>query len=431
MESKLTACTRRGWHRYWTKQRGSKQALIRERSLNAQAVALALGSGAAQVLVAVLYILTARDMPPAEYGLIATAIVLGLVGAGFLDFGSTPYWIRELASGRTTIELLKPRIATKFIIAFAVAALVVLVAALTESHFIATGVLLLSSTTATLALVPLRAARRAEVVGLLTALGRTVAVIAFFSQIAVGVELGLALWISIAVGDFSLFAYLSVSRYPKLSRFSFLPWSNPWAGAKWYSLNALSSNAQQLDLPLLSLFAGAGAAGVYAGVNRWTQPMTLATNSFASAAAPFLAAQSSLRAVRSQVFRASWMLVMVIALSSGVIIAAPWLVTFLLGPAYAGATAVLQWLGGAVILNAIGQPLLVALMSRLFDRLASVILTVSVIAQLCIVALLAPNLGPLSAAIGIFISQLLQFLGSAGFIATINLRRRRREEKRT
>ena len=65
-----------------------------------QALALALGSGAAQVLVAVLYILTARNMQPNEFGLVVTAIALGMAGAGFVDLGASSYWIRELASGR-------------------------------------------------------------------------------------------------------------------------------------------------------------------------------------------------------------------------------------------------------------------------------------------------------------------------------------------
>jgi len=398
--------------------------LIKERTLNFQTVALALGSGAAQVLVAVLYIFTARGMRPDEYGFVVTAIVLGFIGAGFIDFGSTPYWIRELASGRVTLEQLRPGMATKFIIACAVAVLVTLLAAFKDPNFIATGILLLSSTTVIIVLVPLRAARRAHAVGVLMALDRTVAVIAYFALVSFGVELGQALWISIAVGDLLLVIYVIKSEFPQFFRFSFRELHNPWSGAKWYSLNAFGVSASLLDLPLLSLLAGASAAGIYGGVNRWAQPMILAATSFASAAAPFLAAQSDLRGARSQVLRASWMLAIVIALGVGAILAAPRLVIFVLGDAYASSASVLQWLGGATILNAIAQPLLVALMSRQFDRLASIIFTAAVGTQLSIVAVLATTLGAVSAAIGIFVSQSLQVLGSAVCIAVISRRRR-------
>ena len=389
-----------------------------------QAIALALGAAAAQALIAVPYILTARGMQPASYGIVATSIVLGVVGAGFLDLGSSQYWIRELASGRETLDDLMPRITTKFVIACVASVFVIIIAVLTDEHYVATGVILLSSISAIIMLVPLRAARRAELVGLLTALNRTFAVAAFFVLKAAGIGLGLALWISIAVGDLFLILYLTFSRISGRFRFT-LPLSNPWTGAKWYSLNAFSSSTQQLDLPILSLLGGSAAAGIYGGVNRWTQPLTLATTSFAAAAAPFLAAQSSLREARSQLVRASWIIAMVIAVSIGVILTAPTIVTSLLGDAYIDSVAILQWLAAAVILNALAQPLLVALMSRLFDHLASIILTAAVVTQLVLVATLAPMFGALSAGIGVFASQLLQFVGSAFFVAAIIWKRRR------
>ena len=388
-----------------------------------QAVTLAIGSGAAQVLAAVLYILTARSMQPVDYGLIVAAMALGGVGAAVVDFGSSTYWVRELASGRVTQQQLNPKMSTRLLVASVVSALVIVVAAFTKPHFIVTGVLMFSTTTAGMMIVPLRAARRAELVGLLTVLDRMISVIVFFGLSALGCKLGLALWISIALGDLFLILYLSISERSQV-RLSPRTLSNPWSGAKWYSLTTLSGSAQQLDLPILTVSAGASAAGIYGGVNRWTQPLVLATSSFVSAAAPFLAGASDLRAVRSQVLRASWMLITVIVLSVGVIFAAPWLVTFLLGDAYASSTAVLQWLAGAMILNSIAQPLLVALLSRQFDHLAAVILFASVGVQLAIVATLGPTLGALSAGIGVFTSQALQLVGSAGSIAAIVWRRR-------
>lgn len=398
--------------------------MIQHRSLNVQALALASGSGVAQVLVAVIYIFTARHMKPEEFGLIATAIALGMVGAGFVDLGTTSYWIRELASGRSTQEHLNPRMVTRLLVAFAVAAAVVAVAIFTKPQMIAAGVLLLSASTVGMILVPLRAAQRAKLVGLLTALDRTVAIIIYFALLALGVGPGTALWISIAVGDLCLVLYVGISERSQL-KLNYFRLSNPWAGAKWYSLSTLSASAAQLDLPIVAACAGASAAGIYGGVNRWTQPLALTTNAFASASVPFLAAGGALAAMRRQVLRASWILATVIALCVGLIFAAPWVVLTLLGGAYASSIVVLQWLAGATILNSIAQPLMVALSARRFDHLAATILLVSVGAQLTIVAILAPTLGALSAAIGLFILQVLQLAGCAGSVSAIALRRRR------
>jgi O-antigen/teichoic acid export membrane protein len=388
-----------------------------------QALALAAGSGAAQVLVAVLYILTARSMQPDEYGLVVTAIALGLAGAGFVDLGASSYWIREVASGRGTQELLNSKMGTRILIASTVAALLIVVAAMTDPHFIATGVLLLSTTTVITMLVPLRAARRATMVGWLTVLGRTVAIIAFFGLLAFGVEPGRALWISMAIGDLCLVVYIVLFERSQLWP-TFHKRSNPWAGAKWYSLSTLSGSAQLLDLPIVGLCGGASAAGIYGGVNRWIQPMVLTVSAFASAAAPFLAAVGDPRTLRRQILRASWILAAAIVLSIGVIFAAPWLVVVLLGDAFASSAPVLQWLAGAMILNTIAQPLIVALQSRRFDHLAAIILLGSVGVQLVVVAALAPTLGPLSAGIAFFTSQVLQLLGSATCIAVIVRRRK-------
>jgi O-antigen/teichoic acid export membrane protein len=404
-----------------------RRGLSRRRSLNLQALALALGSGAAQVLVAVLYIFTARSMQPAQYGLVATAIALGLAGAGFVDLGASSYWIRELASGRETQEQLNPKMVTRLLAAAILALFVIAVAASTEPRFIATGVLVFSTTAVITMLVPLRAARRAELVGLLTVLDRGIAVAVFFGQLALGVEPGLALWISIAVGDLCLALYVGISERSQL-RFGSMEISNPWAGAKWYSLSTLSATAQQLDLPLVGLCGGAGAAGIYGGVNRWIQPMVLAISSFASAAAPFLATQGKLRGLQKQFLRASWILGASVVFSVGVIFAAPWLVIVLLGDSFASSAAVLRWLAGGMILNTATQPLIVVLQSRRYDHAAAIIMLVSVGVHLLVVATLAPTLGALSAGIGFFTSQALQLIGTVSFIAAIVWRRRHRSD---
>jgi len=397
--------------------------LTRERSLSIQAVALALGSSAAQVLVAVIYIFTARAMQPDDFGVVATAMALGAVGAALLDFGANSYWVRELASGRLTQEQLNPRMATRLSVAMAAAGIVIAAAVVTDTRFIATGVLLLSTTAVTIMLVPLRAARRAEFVGVLTVIDRAVAIVAFFMLLAVGVDAGHALWIGIALGDVILVGLVGFFERSTI-RLRPRRFSNPWTGAKWFSLTTLSISAQQMDLPIMTAFAGPAAAGIYGGVSRWIQPMILATGSFTAAVAPFLAAQPDLRGARPQLLRASWILAITILISIGVLLAAPWLVTNLLGDEYAGATPVLRWLAAAMILNTVAQPMIAALLARQLDHIAAVIMLASVLMQLATVAALAPALGAVSAGIGMFVAQAVQIAASATF-AVVLLRRRR------
>lgn len=401
--------------------------MTRERSLSVQAVALALGSGTAQVLVAVIYIFTARAMQPDEFGVVATAMALGAFGAALLDIGANSYWVRELASGRLSQEQLNPRMATRLVIAFGVAAIVIAVALAIDSRFIATGVLLLSTTAVTVMLVPLRAARRAEFVGVLTVADRAVAIVAFFAFLALGIDAGHALWIGIVLGDVILVGLVAFSERSKV-RITPRAFSNPWAGTKWFSLTSLSISAQQMDLPIMSACAGPAAAGIYGGVSRWIQPMILATGSFTAAVAPFLAAQPNLRGARPQLLRASWILAITILISIGVLLAAPWLVTTLLGDKYSGATPVLRWLAAAMILNAVAQPMIAALLARQFDHVAAVVMLASVVVQLASVAALAPTLGAVSAGIGMFTAQAVQIATSALFAVVLVRRRRQTRE---
>lgn len=399
---------------------------MRQRSLGVQALALTLSSAIAQVLVAILYIVTARNSPPHEYGVLATAIALGMAGAGFVDLGATLYWIRELASGRINQDELNARMSARVLAAFAIAAVVIAVALWKAPQFAPAGLLLFTTSTVMTVLVPCRAARRADYVGWLTVLDRAVAVIVFFTQIAIGIDARVALWTSIAAGDLLLVvcALATTSNHAHF-RFRFRRLSNPWAGAKWYSLSTLGGSAQQLDITIVNALAGAAAAGIYGAVNRWIQPMVVAIASFASAAAPFLAEESNLRSLRGPFLRAIWILSVPLVISVGVIFAAPWLVVTLLGEQYAASAAVLQWLAAAMILNVFSQPLIVALQSRRFDHLAAAILLASVGAQLISVAALAPTLGAISAGVGFFVSQTLQVLGVGSCIGGIILWRRK------
>ena len=299
------------------------------RSLNFQSLALVLGSGIGQIFTAGLYILTARAMSPVEFGPVVTAVAMGGMGAALLDCGSGPYWVRELASRRIAQDELNSRASARFVIALVLAAVVVIVALLVAPLFVATGVLMITMSTGQTLLVPLRGAMRAETVAWLVASSRAMSLVFYFGQVALGVTPGLALWTSLALGDLVL-AFCAYVVTPAAHRLIFRVNSvrNPWAGARWYAVGTVGTSAALLELPIVGALAGPGEAGIFGGVNRWIQPMSMASAAFASAAAPFLAAATRIVELRGQLLRASWSLFMTIAYGVTLFLMAPRLVAW-------------------------------------------------------------------------------------------------------
>ncbi len=387
------------------------------------------GSGLAQLLVAALYIVTARSMRPDEYGPIVTAIAIGLAGSTFMDLGCNAYWVREIAGQRMSLRELNVRVSVRLIVVLAIGALAVAVAAVMAPAYVGAGFLLITASTAQTALVPLRASQRSESVAWLMVLGRGVSVAAFFGETAFGFTPGQALWTSLAVGDLAL-ATCAFVITPAANRpsFRFRPMRNPWSGAKWYAVSVMSTSAAQLDLPIVAALAGPAAAGIYGGVNRWTQPVLIATGAFAQATAPFIAAEPRIMALRGQFFRASWILIAAILLSVAVFMTAPWLVTSLLGADFRDSAPVLRLLALATLLNTVTQPLTVALQSRRLDHVAAILVVSTAATQLIVTSVLAPRFGALAAGIGMLAAQILAFVGTVGCIVVIARKRANRAQ---
>ena len=394
------------------------------RSLNFQSLALVLGSGIGQIFTAGLYILTARAMSPVEFGPVVTAVAMGGVGAALLDCGSGPYWVRELASRRIAQDELNSRASARFVIALVLAAVVVIVALLVAPLFVATGVLMITMSTGQTLLVPLRGAMRAETVAWLVASSRAMSLVFYFGQVALGVTPGLALWTSLALGDLVL-AFCAYVVTPAAHRLIFRVNSvrNPWAGARWYAVGTVGTSAALLELPIVAALAGPGEAGIFGGVNRWIQPMSIASAAFASAAAPFLAAATRIVELRGQLLRASWSLFMTIAYGVTLFLMAPRLVAWLLGDSYSESAKVLQLLALAALLNTLNQPLTVALQARRLDHVAAALIALTAATQLIVVSLLAPSLGALGAGIGGLVAQIVALVATLSTFIVIARRR--------
>lgn len=384
------------------------------RPVGLQAVLLAGATGIAQVLVAVIYILTARDTDPARYGTVVTAIAIGTSVSGLIDFGSNALWTREAASGRMTTSDLGRRVAGKMLAATAVAVIGSVVLAFIDPLLLPAGVILATVLLGQTMLVPLRAHRRGETVALLLLLERAIAVILFLALLLV-LRPTEALWISLAVGTLGLTVCARLLTPPsdRMRFFAGRP-ENPWAGTRHFGTSAIAASAQQLDLPLLGAVAGPVAAGLYGAVNRWTQPLQLLSGAFSSAAAPFLAQADGWGHARRIVVRASWMLFLAVAVCIGLAVFAPVLVPFLLGDQYEGSAVVLQWLALGTIPAIFNQPLASALQARRYDHLVAIPWLTCVIVQLGLVAVLGPLFGALGAAIAFSVLQTLLLVALCG-----------------
>ena len=396
------------------------------KSLNSQALWLTVGTGAALIAGSILHILTARSIGPSDYGVVATAISLGVAGVGFLDLGANTYWIRELASQRITERDLQARASSKIGIVLLVAAAVSAGAALIEPAFIAAGAILLSASIVQVVLIPLRAARQGATVGWLTVTGRVFSLITFIAMHFFGLWPGMALWTSLVAGDLVLvICTYAVTPPASRLRFRVSPFRNPWSGTRWFAIYSVSTSGYQLDLPILTALSGPTAGGVYGSVNKWIQPLLIPIGAFAAAAAPFFAAEQRVRALRGEIVKASWILIAALLLNLVVILNAPKLVNLLLGENFISAVPVLRLLALAMLLNIFTQPLLVALQSRHYDSLAAWVVLVGVVTQLIAVALLAPTVGALGAGIGVLLGQVVQFLATFGIVGVVFFRWRR------
>ncbi|WP_431797733.1 lipopolysaccharide biosynthesis protein [Microbacterium kunmingense] len=381
-------------------------------SVGSQAAALSVSAAVSQVLVAVLYILAARSESPAEYGHVVAAIALGTSAIGFVDFGSTSFYIREMASQRMAPGELSRRTATKWTIAIPLASVTAIVMSMTNPIYLIS-VAIFSAGLINLGLmVPIRAARRGDIAAGLMVGERLIAAAVFFALLLTGVPALQALVPSLISGTVGL-ALLAWFITPKSERIHVgsAGLVNPWRGAMFYGIYGLAASAQQLDLPLVAASVGTEAAGVYGAVNRWTQPMGLIATAFSSAAAPFVANAASLRDARRLAFRASWILALAILAPVAMILAAPALVLTLLGPSYSQSVALLQLLAAGSILAVLNQPLATILQARKHDRFVAIVYLASVVLQLSVVMLAGGHIGATAAGIAYCVLQAVIFVG--------------------
>lgn len=377
---------------------------------SSQALYLVVATGSAQLLVAVSYILAARGTDPGSFGAVAAAIALGTSLIGIVDFGAGSLWVRSLTAGELTVEEVTRRTFWKAVLAVMIATLATAIVIWTRQppEYIGLGLIFLSSTGAQLAQVPLRAAARSDRIAFAIALSRLSGFGVLIGMTHLQVPSTTALWVSLVVNAAVEMA-LCLLFTPATHRFRrrSLRLVNPWKGSLHFGVYSVATSAQSLDVPILTLAAGPVAAGAYAAVNRWTQPLGLAVGGFTSASAPFVARARSLGAAWAAIKKATWMLGAALICCVAAFFLAQVLVPLLLGEEYASAVAVFQIMALGTIPALLNQPLAVFSQMRGGDKAVGVVTSLGVAARLAATFLLSAWLGASGGALAFALSQVL------------------------
>lgn len=379
-----------------------------KRGVATQAIMLAGTTGLAQLITAAMYIVAARGVTPREYGLVVTAISIGMAAVGFADFGTNALWIRELARGRLSPGGLGPRLFTKLALigVCSVVWLLVVLVVSPGSLIWAAGPIAIAILANQTLQVPLRGAGRGDLAAVSVLCDRVSGAIAMVALIVAGVSTSTALWLSLVLGSLiaAVAGWVLTPRNGRARIWGRL-WANPWSGAGYFGLYGVSTSAQSLDIAVMSSFGGPAVAGVYGAVNRWTQPMGLLVGAFSSASAPYVARSTTWHDAWSHVRSAIWLPLAAIATCLGVVMLAPYLVPVLIGPKYAGSVGVLQILALATIPGILNQPLAVFLQAIGLDRIVAIIMTVNVVIALVLIGFLSGLFGAVGAAVAALVTQ--------------------------
>jgi len=384
-----------------------------KRSLGTQAVTVAIATGLAQAIVAILYLAAARASNVEDYGHVVAAVAAGVASFGLLDLGTNALWVREISAGRLPPNELFRRATWKIVYIFGVA---VAWAALVHtflpgSPYWISGFVTFAQAFAQVVQAVMRAGGRSELVGASILIDKGTAAVVFFALWSAGVDVLVAFVLSLVIGPVTS-GILSNWALLRDRRIRFVRGGpvNPWKGARNFAVSNVADTARSYDVTLAAEFGGAVAAGTYGAVNRWTQAIELLTFAFSSSSAPYMASAPSARAAVKYLRSAIWLPLLAILGSCVVILIAPWVVDLLLGEAYAGSADVLRILAAGTIASNLNQPMFVFLMARGKDRAGAVIVTTAVATILSLVAILTPSLGAIGAALAYVVGQVFLLL---------------------
>jgi len=358
--------------------------------------------------------------------MVVTAISVSIAAVGLYDFGSSALWMREIARPQPQVTDLAQRFWTKFGLAAVLGVIASCVVAIGHGGaWLYPVVWLAVASNASLSLQAFaRGHLRADLTAVATVTERTINIIAMMALLWAGYPALYGLPVALLVGSLGgllvLWWVLPAPLHPapptRTIRF-------PWTGAGHFGAASIAVSLQTFDVAVLNTFGGAGAAGVYGSVSRWTQPMAMLSNAFTSTASAFFASAPSAREAVARARRASWLLLAATAGSVVVAILSPWLVPLLLGDDYVSSVAVLQLLAVGTAMAVWSQPTAALLQARGHDQRVAMVRLSASIAFLVSIAVVAPTAGAVGAAWSFVGLQMVNLTALA--LLVLHLMRRR------
>lgn len=382
-----------------------------------QAIVLAGATGVSQILMAAIFAIVARHSAPAAFGLATVGYSMATIAVSVLDFGTSTYWLREMAREPSLLTQMFNRMGSKLVLN-AAASLILVTVCLTipALNFWWPLAVVLFGMQAELTLaIPLRAAARVSVVSASMLLNRVVTLAAVLALGMLGMGV-MRLLVATGLGSMAAAAFMWWKGGSELTRGrGTFTWANPWSGSSRFGIISLSASLQALDAPLLTRLAGAAQTGLYGAVNRWTQPIALLISAFCQASIPHVAAARTIRKGWGAIRRSSILLVGALVVAVLVVLFAKPVILLLLGPAYEGSAQVLRVLAVSTAIVIFNQPVAMILQTTGHDGLVSICLPSGVVVQLLGIVVLAPRFGATGAALAACIAQvaMAMMLGTA------------------
>ncbi|MFB2580911.1 oligosaccharide flippase family protein [Herbiconiux sp. P15] len=369
----------------------------------------------AALLQALSLILIARNLDPAEFGLLSAVLGLATVVQTGIDMGVSTFTTRERAanptSGAVATALRFNTISSIVLTLIALGALAVAGAGLSPVYFLMLPLAFWVSgernadTRLTVAFADGDA--KINVFNLLAR--RALAIVLFLALLALRVEPVLAYCTSVAVAALgsSFFANRYVKRHVTVP--SSITYRELLRQSWPYWLHSVATQARNLDVIVTSAIAGAAQAGFYSAASRLTSPLRILPTSLSTVLLPAASrASANSHSIRPLVKAVLVVVGIMTVLYAILFVLMPWLVPFALGSAYEPAVPVIQ-----IVLVGLPFAAAVSLIASLLQgqghkhlvATTSTITTVSCLIGVGIGALVA---GALGAAVALAASFVLQ-----------------------
>lgn len=373
-------------------------------------LALVAGQGLAQLASAVTFLILARVLGLEAFGSLATLYGVALFLSILIEFGSSSYTTRGLSVPGGLAGFPSHYRSRNLLTATAVF-LSFLTACIFPGQPVIHVALALAFVTAhqRYLTAPVRAALHMGRLAIITAFEKVVVLVVTYLLASFGAlnETSFFLLCLIsAVGGCCVLRCSWSGRYVVLVKRSGGPkFSNPYSGLRHLGLSSVAVGLQSLDSAAIAATAGPGAAGVYAAVGRWTQPLGLMTQAVTQSAYSEMAGKKA----HCQAFATLKVNLGLLSLASipliTVFIFAEKLTLFLLGPEYAASTGVLRLLVGAVLFGVVNSPFAALLQARGDEAFTSKVFLTIMPAQLLLMCLMALFAGPVWGAAAILVIQ--------------------------